>query len=780
VVPLLREFFLHRADHVAVLMERGRHSYPQPIRVEGEHHLEALLSGHVIGDDAAPVHVFYEHPNGTCGAASARFRVGAYPIDPITHCTRWLCIDIDAHGGDQDVADPIDTAQRIVAAFQREDMPAYLERSGGGHGWHVWVFFTEPVLAATVRRVAWEILPKDILLVNGAPANPRRNVGIEVFPKQNRIAPGGFGNLVWLPWWAKARNGGAQFYSHDDLAPYTPQTFDTVDVEVIDEYFATLPELHFPAQPLPAAEYAFDGTAEYNEKWHVWKHNALVALPLDEVYGEWLTGRELSNGWVQCRDPASPTGDRNPSAAVATGAGEHPRGHFTSYRDGRTLSIFDFMVENGMATNYSDALLKVSSLTRLPLPAFPDFVGELEMDVVPVINPYTGELEMRPIDVNQRPEPSSSHPLGVTADIATWFTTPAPALQFLFEGIVERGTMTGVFAQGGLGKGWFTEILAISAATGVTLLPSFRPVEAWRVLWIEDEDSEAELHRRAERIARYYNDKLTGDVLALCSENLVVHCGKAFNFANTLGELVRPTEGPYAALCEEIRTLRPHLVIIDPLSSFIAADENSNTQMRQVIGLFRDLCSLFAGGPTVWLNHHTSKERETDIASAAGRGASAIRDAMRSCFSMVPLSERDVTRLGVMAPHLYVKLGHTKANHTAMMGDPIFLERQTGDCGGVLREVTRGELGGDKLERIAYAILHWMKANDCTVTREQMRVMKQDEAPFKLLREEGVSCSKIDRQNALDLGVELGILRTFEEARGKRMCVAFGPAEETE
>src|SRR4051794_5273578 len=50
------------------------------------------------------------------------------------------------------VADPLGAALEFLDNCQRAGLFAYLEKSGGGAGWHVWVFFAPGVTAADARR----------------------------------------------------------------------------------------------------------------------------------------------------------------------------------------------------------------------------------------------------------------------------------------------------------------------------------------------------------------------------------------------------------------------------------------------------------------------------------------------------------------------------------------------------------------------------------------------------------------------------------------------------
>lgn len=112
--------------------------------------------------------------------------------------------------------------------------------------------------------------------------------------------------------------------------------------------------------------------------WSEWRSRALDALPLDAVYGDLLTGK-VTNGWLQCRDPDSPSGDQNPSAGVADTATDAERGAFHSFRDGRTVSVFDFLIARGLALDFASACHRVAQLAGVALPV-PTVAGEGALD----------------------------------------------------------------------------------------------------------------------------------------------------------------------------------------------------------------------------------------------------------------------------------------------------------------------------------------------------------------------------------------------------------------
>lgn len=357
---LLRARFFNRTDLVAILAPWGK---PCPVEANGV--LDELLLGHLLGDEAPEAKVRYVNRRGS-GAMKGRFRVGSYCPGP-DDATRWLCLDFDGAGHAGALADPQAAAVATLDVFTKAGLPAYLERSGGGKGWHLWCFFEPPIAAAKAQALGRALAPRDAPLADGGVADPRAGRGIEVFPKQAKVRRKGFGNLVWLPWWRGAAEGGNRFFrpgAGGVLEPFAPDGFATASAEAVDRVLAAARPAPKPAPDKPAA-----GADE--RAWADWRRRALTALPLEAVYGQWLTGKPAGAGWLECRDPASPTGDQNPSASVADGTGDAERGTFHSFISGRTLSVFDFLTEHGGAADFRAARARVAELAGVAEPRPP-------------------------------------------------------------------------------------------------------------------------------------------------------------------------------------------------------------------------------------------------------------------------------------------------------------------------------------------------------------------------------------------------------------------------
>ncbi len=385
---LLRSYFLNRSDIVAV---NPGGDWNKPLPVKGEDYLDALIRSHLTGEPA-PIH--YTNRQGKTRVNKGKVRLGFYTPTP-EGMTRWGCLDFDGKGHADALKDP---KAAVIAAHSRATelgVPATIERSGGGHGYHLWVFFDEPLPAKSVRRLLLAIAPHDLPLVSGGVANPGRNKGVEVFPKQDGpLKPRGkkkrppLGNLVWLPFWKDAPDGANRFYriENGDLSPYEPDDFDTLSAEQVE---AVGPKVEKPvtdrksingpdkASRVKVDDQAVESTLSKTDKedasrasddWRDWREKALTALDLEAVYGDWMTGERSGDGWLQCRDPDSPSGDRNPSAGVADGTGDAARGAFHSFRDHRTISVFDFLQQTGKAASFGEAVRLVADWSGVPLP----------------------------------------------------------------------------------------------------------------------------------------------------------------------------------------------------------------------------------------------------------------------------------------------------------------------------------------------------------------------------------------------------------------------------
>ena len=137
--------------------------------------------------------------------------VGIYPMLTDETC-RFLAADFDEENYTED-----------ISAFRKvcEDwgVPVTVERSRSGNGAHAWIFFEESLPAATARKLGTAILT--------AAMEKRGELSFasydRLFPNQDTMPSGGFGNLIALPLQGQARRNGNSVFVDDDFEPYPDQ-----------------------------------------------------------------------------------------------------------------------------------------------------------------------------------------------------------------------------------------------------------------------------------------------------------------------------------------------------------------------------------------------------------------------------------------------------------------------------------------------------------------------------------------------------------------------------
>lgn len=137
--------------------------------------------------------------------------VGVYPLLHDETCW-FLALDFDKQAWRDDVTAVLKTCRAL-------DVPAAVERSRSGNGAHIWFFFTEPVPAAAARRMGCFILTQTITRC--------RDLGLDsydrLFPSQDTMPKGGFGNLIALPLQGEPRRHGNSVFLDDVLDPIPDQ-----------------------------------------------------------------------------------------------------------------------------------------------------------------------------------------------------------------------------------------------------------------------------------------------------------------------------------------------------------------------------------------------------------------------------------------------------------------------------------------------------------------------------------------------------------------------------
>ncbi len=116
-----------------------------------------------------------------------KITIGIYPLLTDETCY-FLAADFDGENWAQD-------ALAFLKTAHTNHIPAYLERSRSGNGGHVWIFFSEPVQAVFARQMGSILIEKTM--------DQRYRLDMRsydrLFPNQDTLPKGGFGNLIALP-----------------------------------------------------------------------------------------------------------------------------------------------------------------------------------------------------------------------------------------------------------------------------------------------------------------------------------------------------------------------------------------------------------------------------------------------------------------------------------------------------------------------------------------------------------------------------------------------------
>lgn len=126
-----------------------------------------------------------KHLGGENDAGIKRnYTMGVYPLLPNDTCW-FLAIDFDKANWQQDV-------MAFMKTCRKKQVPFSFERSRSGNGGHIWIFFKQPILASEARKMGSALLTETM--------ENYPDIGFEsydrLFPNQDTLPSGGFGNLI--------------------------------------------------------------------------------------------------------------------------------------------------------------------------------------------------------------------------------------------------------------------------------------------------------------------------------------------------------------------------------------------------------------------------------------------------------------------------------------------------------------------------------------------------------------------------------------------------------
>ncbi len=140
-----------------------------------------------------------------------RHVMGVYPLLEDETCW-FLAADFDKASWRDDIS-------AFVEASRSVGVPIAVERSHSGNGAHAWFLFTAPVAASVARKIGCYLITETMAR--------RHLLSMEsydrLFPNQDTMPRGGFGNLIALPLQHEPRRHGNTVFLDDMLEPYADQ-----------------------------------------------------------------------------------------------------------------------------------------------------------------------------------------------------------------------------------------------------------------------------------------------------------------------------------------------------------------------------------------------------------------------------------------------------------------------------------------------------------------------------------------------------------------------------
>ncbi len=149
--------------------------------------------------------------------------IGIYPM-LIDETTNMLVLDFDDGEWKKDVS-------AVRDMCRKHNIPYCVERSRSGEGAHLWIFFETALSAVTARKLGSIILTEAM--------KKRHNIKFSsydrMFPNQDTMPSGGFGNLIALPLQKQAVLHGNSVFVDEAFTPYPDQWAYLSSVEKMTE-----------------------------------------------------------------------------------------------------------------------------------------------------------------------------------------------------------------------------------------------------------------------------------------------------------------------------------------------------------------------------------------------------------------------------------------------------------------------------------------------------------------------------------------------------------------
>jgi hypothetical protein len=170
--------------------------------------------------------------------------INLYAINPETQRSKWVAIDADFDGA-------LEALFQLKWELKRDGVEAALEQSR--RGGHLWIFAATPLLASECRIYIYNLALKLGVPVLGGGLKE----GIEVFPKQDEVKEGEYGNALRAPMGVHRKTNQRYWFYEADLTPEAQLDYLTGIKPLSEEELKTfirgmsLPEAYKPIASIP-------------------------------------------------------------------------------------------------------------------------------------------------------------------------------------------------------------------------------------------------------------------------------------------------------------------------------------------------------------------------------------------------------------------------------------------------------------------------------------------------------------------------------------------------
>jgi len=186
---------------------------------------------------------------------SGKQTIGVYPLLDDDTCF-FLAVDFDGSDWRED-------ARAFLRSCQDLNIPAALEISRSGNGAHVWIFFAESVSAREARQLGAALISYT--------CDRTRQLSLvsydRLFPNQDSLPKGGFGNLIALPLQKQPRELGRSVFVDEHLVSFQDQWSFLASIQPMTRCALDAAILHASGGRHPL-DVAFATEEENHKPWH--------------------------------------------------------------------------------------------------------------------------------------------------------------------------------------------------------------------------------------------------------------------------------------------------------------------------------------------------------------------------------------------------------------------------------------------------------------------------------------------------------------------------------